>query len=755
MTARRVVAMSPRVGRIRLFLAAFLAAGVVLTPAFAAPVADPVDQQSPPEKGAAPPAPPQQPSTKPEASGPGASVRLLVKFRNEGAAAGALRDAGANQLRALGDIGVHVVTVPNERAAAALSALGSNPSVAWAERDQVVKPQEILPNDPYFPQQYALSGGAWGWYQTHTTQAWDITQGDPSVVVAVLDTGLRAVPDFQGQTVPGWNVMTGTSDTSSGAGVHGTYVAGVVGLALGNGQGNAGYCPGCRIMPVQVGTDSGASFSDLASGITWAADHGARVENLSWAGTSSSSALASAVSYARSKGVVVVAAAGNSNCNCPTYPAATSGVLGVAGTDNVGNKQGDSNYGSWVTLAAPESNMTAWPSMNGAPGYAPVGGTSLAAPVVAGIAGLLFSYNGSLSGSQVEQALESTAAPASFSVKYGQVDALAALGALGASDPQPSAAPVSSSSPQVLLSTNSASDTAPLSGAPQAGDVLVRGQGAWSGSAPLSLAAVQWQRCVVAGLSCTTIATSAKYTVQAADVGYVLRVVVTVKNGLGSTSAASPLTLPAGGSAPPPPPALPANTSPPAVSGTAQDGQTLSASTGAWSGSPTSYTYQWQRCDSTGATCSAVAGATNTSYALTTADVASTMRVIVTAANSAGSASAGSAATALVAPAPASPPPPPPAPSTQTLTFSGSLNAKNPTRVFPVTVGAGLADARLSFSKCSTLSLALQSTAASPLAAQSGPSVVVMDSTLAAGSYNYVVSGGRCSFTLTVTTPKP
>jgi hypothetical protein len=244
-------------------------------------------------------------------------TRLLVNFRPDVDAQSALAAAGATSLRTIPDIGVHVVSVGSDHAQAALQALRGNPSVGWAEPDGLVKPQEVLPNDPFFPQTYALSGGAWGWYQTHTTQAWDITQGDPSVVVAVLDTGLKAVPDFAGQTVSGWNVMNGSSDTSSNAGAHGTYVAGVVGLALGNGQGNAGYCPGCRIMPVQVGTDSGATWSDLATGITWAADHGARVENLSWAGTSASSTLASAVSYARSKGVVVVAAVGNSTATAP------------------------------------------------------------------------------------------------------------------------------------------------------------------------------------------------------------------------------------------------------------------------------------------------------------------------------------------------------------------------------------------------------------------------------------------------------
>jgi Subtilase family len=148
--------------------------------------------------------------------------------------------------------------------------------------------------------------------------------------------------------------MKNSSDTSSSAGNHGTYVAGVVGLAIGNGTGNAGYCPGCSIMPIQVGTHSGAYLSDLANGLTWAAGHGARVANMSWAGASSSPTLASAVSYARSKGMVVTAAAGNSNCDCPTYPAATPSVIGVAGTSNTDTKQGDSNYGKWVKVAAPE-----------------------------------------------------------------------------------------------------------------------------------------------------------------------------------------------------------------------------------------------------------------------------------------------------------------------------------------------------------------------------------------------------------------
>jgi subtilisin family serine protease len=686
----------------------------------------------------------------PAAATPGdqpAPSRLLVKFDPGADVSGALATAGAKADRTIADIGVHVVSVPADRAQPALQALEANPSVAWAEPDGIVKPQEILPNDPYFLNSPAwnISGGAWGWYQTHTTQAWDITQGDPSVVVAVLDTGLKTsgLSDFDGQVVSGWNVLNSSSDTSSQAGNHGTYVAGVVGLAMANGVGNAGFCPRCKIMPVQVGTDTGAYWSDIASGLTWAVDHGARVANMSWAGTSDSSTIQAATTYAHQHGAVMTAAAGNSNCNCVTYPSADPYVIGVAGTDISGNKAYDSNYGSWVSVAAPEGNLTGFPSTNGQPGYAAFGGTSSAAPVVAGIAGLLFSYNPSLTNAQVEQALEASASPVPFAVEYGRVDALAALQYLGAADPQPASAPVQTDAPKIYYTVNGLTSIAPLTTAPQVGQMLVRGIGGWTGSAGLTVSNLQWQRCDSSGANCSYLGNGLYYTVQSADAGSTIKLVFAMKNALGSVPV-SVLTQPVGGGSSTVTP--PANTSLPTISGTPEDGQALTASAGSWSGSAASYAYQWQRCDSSGGGCAAIAGATSAAYQAQTADVGSTLRVAVTASNSAGSASAVSAPSALVAPAPA----PAPTPTTQTLSFSGSLNQRNPTRSFSVTVGTGLADARLSFSKCSSLALGL-STGASA----GGPSVVVLDATLASGTYTYTVSGGRCSFTLTVASPAP
>jgi hypothetical protein len=635
---------------------------------------------------------------------------ILVQFKTAATDRGktdALHAVGGHSARTLRRVGTQVVKVPAGTTDAAIEKLRANPDVSLAEHDYKRQAVDNLPDDPFFPMQFALGGGAWGWFKTRTTQAWDITFGDPSVVVAVLDTGLKNVADFNGQVVTGRNVMNGTSDTASNAGNHGTYVAGVVGLAIANGRGNAGFCPGCRIMPVQVGTDAGASDSDIAAGIVWAADHGARVANLSWAGTAPSSTIANAVSYARSKGVVVVAAAGNTNCDCPNYPAATPGVIGVAGTTSTDGKQGDSNYGNWVKMAAPEGNMTAWPSYNGAPGYAAVGGTSLASPVVAAIAGLAFSYDRTASGSAVEQAMQSSASPVGFSVKYGRVDALGTLQALGANVPQSSSAPVNTVAPKLLVLSSTGGDTSLLAGAPQVGQVLTRGQGAWTGAAPLTISTLRWQRCDLTGTVCVNVGSAAKYTVQALDVASTLRFLVTVQNGSGSTTETSPLSAVVGGVAPATP--TPSPTQTPSPSPTPSPTRT-----------PT-------QTPTTTPTPTATPTATPTPTPTPTSSPTST---------------------------PTPTPTPTASPTQQTLTFSGSLNRKTPSRSFSVTMGTGMSNARLSFTKCQQLSLSLQGSAAAPVASTSGPSVLVLDQSTTSGTYAYTVSGvSQCSFSLTVTLP--
>ncbi len=181
-----------------------------------------------------------------------------------------------------------------------------------------------------------------------------------------------------------------------------------------------------------------------------------------------------------------------------------------------------------------------------------------------------------------------------------------------------------------------------VSGTAQQGQTLTASTGSWSNS-PSSYA-YQWQDCSSSS-SCSNVsgATSSSYVLQSSDVGKTIDVVVTAKNGGGSGSATSAQT----GTVQPPAASPPVNTAAPAVSGTAQQGQTLAASTGSWSNSPSSYAYQWQDCSSS-SSCSNVSGATSSSYVLQSSDVGKTIDVVVTASNGGGSASKASAQTGVV-----------------------------------------------------------------------------------------------------------
>ncbi len=209
-----------------------------------------------------------------------------------------------------------------------------------------------------------------------------------------------------------------------------------------------------------------------------------------------------------------------------------------------------------------------------------------------------------------------------------------------------------------------------VSGSTVEGQTLSASAGTWSGS-PSSFA-YRWQDCDGSGEACSNIAgaTSSSYTLQATDVEHTLRVVVTASNAGGSTQASSAATATVTANSPPPPPAAPTNIVAPSVSGATVEGETLTASNGTWTESPSSYTYQWQDCDPLGEGCLDVSGATSSTYRLTAGDVGSTVRVLVTASNAGGSTQAGSAATTTVTSAP-----PPPSPPTNTALPSVSGSA--------------------------------------------------------------------------------
>jgi P2-related tail formation protein len=181
-----------------------------------------------------------------------------------------------------------------------------------------------------------------------------------------------------------------------------------------------------------------------------------------------------------------------------------------------------------------------------------------------------------------------------------------------------------------------------ITGSPVVAQVLTSSTGTWSNE-PTSYT-YQWEDCNTAGESCSNIsgATASSYTVASTDVGHTIRVVVTATNSTGSTVATSTYTARVASAAP-------VNTAPPTITGTAKVGEKLTGSTGTWNNEPTSYKYQWERCNSVGAECTSISGATTNSRTETTEDAGHTLRIEVTATNAAGSTKATSAQSGVVA----------------------------------------------------------------------------------------------------------
>jgi len=215
----------------------------------------------------------------------------------------------------------------------------------------------------------------------------------------------------------------------------------------------------------------------------------------------------------------------------------------------------------------------------------------------------------------------------------GSASALSAPSAAVAKPP-PAKAPQPSSAPQV-------------SGTARQGDQLKGDRGTWT-NAPTSFA-YSWLRCDRGGSLCASIsgAHGLVYSMVGDDVGHTIRFQVDAKNAGGTTRAASSATGMVQ-AAPTLPAARPTNTSKPTISGTVQEGQTLTGAPGNWTNSPTKFEYTWRRCNSNGGDCGSIGSANGTTYTLTGADVGRTIRLRVKASNSNGSASANSDATGVV-----------------------------------------------------------------------------------------------------------
>jgi thermitase len=391
---------------------------------------------------------------QPPVLGPYTPDEVLVKFRpgiNADVAAGAV---GARVKERISALDIHVLRVPAGTVEATLRSFSRNALVEFAEPNGYVR-AFVIPNDPCVnaascphPTSDGSPPGQWYWAKVSAYAAWDLVN-ENCTNVAVVDTGIDVGdptdpfapdtsphPDLHEPTCPATLVRSYVSgENGNDDHGHGTHIAGVIGARTDNGTGIAGASWRTRLIGVKVLNWYGSgTWSQVASGIRYAADNGAKVINLSLGGASGSRTLQSAVNYAWNRGAVLVCAAGNDGTTARSYPAYYPNCLAVAASDQNDNRPSWSTYGSWVEVAAPGDTIFStmqddfnWCSLcwlyGYYEGYDTLSGTSMATSVVSGLAALVWASGLCTNNSCVRNRIQSTADPVSGGwVVYGRVN---------------------------------------------------------------------------------------------------------------------------------------------------------------------------------------------------------------------------------------------------------------------------------------------------------------------------------------------
>lgn len=323
-----------------------------------------------------------------------------------------------------------------------------------AEPDVMAYPA-LVPNDAYFVQQWHLAAPSTTVFGVNLVDAWDISSGSPSIVMALIDSGVLNHADLAGRLAPGYDFVSDvqiandgdtrdanpsdpgdwvtTAESATGffkgctvrnSSWHGTHVAGIMGAAANNGLGVTGVNWVSKILPVRALGKCGGYSSDIADGIRWAAGlnvngvpanpNPARVINMSLGGSGAClQTYQNAIDAVTAVGTVVVVAAGNGSVNASTMqPANCNNVITVAAINKAGNLASYSNYGSIVDVVAPGgdgsltdgliiSTLNTGTTTPQSDSYAYYRGTSMAAPIVSGIASLMLSMEPTLQYAQV------------------------------------------------------------------------------------------------------------------------------------------------------------------------------------------------------------------------------------------------------------------------------------------------------------------------------------------------------------------
>ncbi|GBD92746.1 thermophilic serine proteinase precursor [bacterium BMS3Abin05] len=323
-----------------------------------------------------------------------------------------------------------------------IQALQALPQIAYAVQNRVFQ-IEWTPDDPGFDRQ-------WGLRKIEAEQAWDITRGDPSVLLAVIDTGIdynhpdlrKSIwinpgedlnhngrvdsSDFNGvdddgngfvDDIQGWDFVDAPNypdggdyrkrdDNPADGNGHGTAIAGILAAQANNGIGVAGVAPDCRVMNLRAGTSRGLlEEDDVAAAIVYAVENGARVINMSFGDVEITRFLRDVIQFAYRNNVLCVASSGNSGSSRIHYPSGLEETLSVGASTNYDARASFSNYGVSLDLVAPGNQIYTTLRQNS---YGTVSGTSASAPFVTGAAGLVLSVHPDYSAEMLRHILTST-----------------------------------------------------------------------------------------------------------------------------------------------------------------------------------------------------------------------------------------------------------------------------------------------------------------------------------------------------------
>lgn len=518
--------------------------------------------------------------------------------------------------------------------------LAADPAVEYAEPDTIMRPLASPPNDSYYDVQ-------WGHGTIRALDAWDINQGEGSVV-AVVDTGILSHSDLDANILPGYDMISSAAVARDGNGRdpnpvdrgdwsaegecgadspaevsswHGTHLAGIITAVSGNAKGVAGVAPKAKVLPVRALGVCGGYTSDIVDAIIWAVGgtvsgvpmnpNPARVINLSLGGEAACSlTYQKAIDLARSRGAVVVAAAGNEGVDASAIsPANCNGVITVGASVQGDQRAYYSNHGSLVDVYAPGgdvrslatqgilSTLNTGVSAPAAEAYYLMQGTSMAAPHVAAVAAMMLGAHPSMTPDEVEERIKVTARdmPCYSYCSGGIVDAGAAVLDASLAD-----APVTPATPTIGSSDMSA------------GSSLYINMDEWTPKYRVTLD-YQWNRngTPISG------ATDKWYYLTVDDVGTTTTVTVTGHKtnspSVAVTSAPTPVIQPAN-----------LDTTYPTILGQPYVGNTVTAEPGVWEPAPVDLSYQWYRAESP------IPNATASTYKLVSADAGKYLSVTVT-----------------------------------------------------------------------------------------------------------------------------